>query len=243
MEPWHVSWYTGFVAEETHNPHTEANDGRLDGQSISPAEEREFFELLALREGFQNWMVGLDGLLCPKAEKPEDQPSLDAMTQRFHELLVKMDLAGKLTSERNFDEPFAIPFTFYPDQSREAPLQSIAHCHPSKRRTVRRGGKEYIVYDVPRKDFHGFGVAFPGPEKPFACVREDLPPLAHEWLEEHELFHLRDRATWGGTFGMELRANLAATLRHPLGAVVAFLQALREGRIQKYVKRWLGWRR
>lgn len=76
-----------------------------------------------------------------------------------------------------------------------------------------------------------------------AIVREDLPPRVKQFVTAHELYHLRDTATWGGWLGRELRANIVPGFRDPVGLLATitstvtdwdrisfYLQRLREGR-------------
>lgn len=53
----------------------------------------------------------------------------------------------------------------------------------------------------------------------FAYVREDLPQPLKAFIVEHELYHLRDKWTWWGRLGEEIRANFAAARRKPLGFI------------------------
>jgi len=48
-------------------------------------------------------------------------------------------------------------------------------------------------------------------------VREDLPPRVRQFVTAHELYHLQDKATWGGQAGRDLRANIVPGLDDPLG--------------------------
>lgn len=69
-------------------------------------------------------------------------------------------------------------------------------------------------------------------------VREDLSPLVKRFVEAHELYHMRDKHTWWGVFGLELRANLVPGVKDPLGLIACILATITDPeRIRFYLKR------
>jgi hypothetical protein len=63
-----------------------------------------------------------------------------------------------------------------------------------------------------------FSLAFPKILKVY--VRDDLPPRVRRFVENHEIYHVTDKYTWGGWVGRELRANLVPGLRDPVGLLL-----------------------
>lgn len=80
--------------------------------------------------------------------------------------------------------------------------------------TVIIKNKLYTVEYVPKETIYpAFG--YGGGDR--AGVRQDLPPRVRKFVKAHELYHCTDQASWGGTLGSELRANLIPGLRDPVG--------------------------
>lgn len=81
------------------------------------------------------------------------------------------------------------------------------------------GNAEVYVFLVPKEVIHpwmGMAYGHISEEYAWADVRDDLPPRVQRFVIEHELYHLRDKWKWWGSFGAELRANLRPALNYPL---------------------------
>lgn len=52
-----------------------------------------------------------------------------------------------------------------------------------------------------------------------AKVLDTLPKRVKDFVTQHELYHLRDKHTWGGVFGSELRANIIPGFSDPFGLI------------------------
>jgi len=71
-----------------------------------------------------------------------------------------------------------------------------------------------------------------------ALVRQDLPPRVKKFVKAHELYHCRDKATWGGWVGREIRANSMCGLKDPIGLIATAWKTLTDvDRIKFYMKR------
>jgi len=72
-----------------------------------------------------------------------------------------------------------------------------------------------------------------------AVVRKDLPLSVKNFVKTHELYHCIDKKTWGGWIGQELRANLFAAVKEPLGFfVTTFLTLTSKDRLKLYIERF-----
>jgi hypothetical protein len=93
-----------------------------------------------------------------------------------------------------------------------------------------------VIYRT-RNDLHPrFGLALP--DKGQVNVREDLPGCVKRFVTTHELYHLRDKAQWW--LLREVKANLHAAIRHPVGFVACVLMSLAPYRLRYYGKRIRG---
>lgn len=96
-------------------------------------------------------------------------------------------------------------------------------------------GEPYHVEYVPKEDIYpayGYG----GGNS--ALVRQDLPPRVKKFVKAHELYHCRDKATWGGWVGREIRANSMCGLKDPIGLIATAWKTLTDvDRIKFYMKR------
>lgn len=70
-----------------------------------------------------------------------------------------------------------------------------------------------------------WGCAYHGEHK-VAHVRNDLTGIVRRFVIQHELYHLRDTHTWGGTVGAELRANFVPGLSDPIGFIVSIWKTI-----------------
>jgi hypothetical protein len=84
-------------------------------------------------------------------------------------------------------------------------------------KTVTIESKSYTVEYVPKCVLSpAFGFAYNDCD--LCQVRDDLTPLVGQFVEEHELYHLKDRRT-DGIFKRELRANLIPDFKDPIGFI------------------------
>jgi len=93
-----------------------------------------------------------------------------------------------------------------------------------------------VIYRT-RNDLHPrFGLALPDKEQ--VNVREDLPGCVKRFVTTHELYHLKDKAQWW--LWREVKANLHAATRHPVGFVACVLMSLAPYRLRYYGQRIRG---
>jgi len=96
-------------------------------------------------------------------------------------------------------------------------------------------GQAYRVEYVPKEKIYpayGYG----GGKRAF--VRQDLSSRVKNFVKAHELYHCRDRATWGGQLGRELRANMVPGLKDPLGLLATVWRTITSvDRVKFYLKR------
>jgi len=93
-----------------------------------------------------------------------------------------------------------------------------------------------VIYRT-RNDLHPrFGLALP--DKGQEHVREDLPGCVKRFVTTHELYHLKDKAQWW--LWREVKANLHAAIRHPVGFVACVLMSLAPYRLRYYGQRIRG---
>lgn len=91
--------------------------------------------------------------------------------------------------------------------------------------------KGYEIFLLPTEimgDF--FGYAIQGK----AFIRDNLPKSAEKFVIHHELYHLKDKRHWLGWIGSEMRANVAAGYREPLGFLTTIKLSLNKRRMAKY---------
>ena len=101
-----------------------------------------------------------------------------------------------------------------------------------------------LKYVAKNKLYPAFGYADIKNQK--AYVREDLPKLVKVFVAEHELYHLKDKPQipenlWKRRFAgfwAELKANLYAGIRHPLGFLITIILSLQPYRIKLYLDRF-----
>ncbi|HDH31672.1 MAG TPA: hypothetical protein ENH26_02765 [Candidatus Wolfebacteria bacterium] len=96
-------------------------------------------------------------------------------------------------------------------------------------------GKQYVVKYVPKDDIYpAFGYAIGNN----MIIRQDLPLRVKKFVKAHELYHCRDKSTWGGWIGQELRANIIPGLKNPIGLAIIVLKTISDlDRIKYYLKR------
>ena len=89
-----------------------------------------------------------------------------------------------------------------------------------------------IIY-VKKDDLYPlFGLAKDGK----AYVRDDLPGIVKEFVREHEIYHLNDCRTDAWCW-RELRANLYAACKHPLGFLATSIMSIAPYRLAYYWQR------
>lgn len=71
-----------------------------------------------------------------------------------------------------------------------------------------------------------------------AEVRADLSPRVKRFVRAHELYHLGDRALWGGWIGRETRANIVPGLADPAGLISTVFASLTPERLGFYRDRY-----
>lgn len=104
---------------------------------------------------------------------------------------------------------------------------------------VVRDGQEITVRYVP-KELIEPALGYGGGN--LAEVRDDLPPRVKKHVRRHEIYHCTDKAKWGGSLGMELRANFHGITRDSIGFFTTVRATLttkerRRFYIDKYIKR------
>jgi hypothetical protein len=77
-----------------------------------------------------------------------------------------------------------------------------------------------------------FGLALP--DKQLVYVRDDLPGCVKRFVIGHELYHLRDKAQWW--IWREVKANIHAAIRHPIGLVACVFMSLAPYRLWYYAQ-------
>jgi len=70
-----------------------------------------------------------------------------------------------------------------------------------------------------------------------ATVRYDLSPRVKQFVLQHELYHLKDKSTWGGWLGREIRANFYPALKDPVGFAATVGASLTAERLKFYWQR------
>jgi len=77
-----------------------------------------------------------------------------------------------------------------------------------------------------------FGLALP--DKQLVYVRDDLLGCVKRFVIGHELYHLRDKAQWW--IWREVKANIHAAIRHPIGLVACVFMSLAPYRLWYYAQ-------
>ena len=68
-----------------------------------------------------------------------------------------------------------------------------------------------------------------------AYVRQDLPGPVRRFVAAHEVYHLYDDAVWW--IWREIKANVAAAWKHPLGFLLCACMSLSPSRLRFYLQR------
>jgi hypothetical protein len=96
-------------------------------------------------------------------------------------------------------------------------------------------GQTYHIEYVPKEDIYpayGYG----GGNS--VEVRQDLSPRVKRFVKAHELYHCRDKASWGGWLGREIRANVVPGLKDPIGLAATAWKTITDiDRIKLYLDR------
>lgn len=67
-------------------------------------------------------------------------------------------------------------------------------------------------------------------------IRNDLPSKVKDFVLAHELYHSTDKAThW---IWREIKANIVAFMKHPLGGLITFFMSLAPYRLKYYYHRF-----
>ena len=90
-----------------------------------------------------------------------------------------------------------------------------------------------ILYVSKDQLYPKFGYALPS--KQIAYVRDDLPRSVKAFVTAHEVYHLRDQASWW--VWREVKANIAGALNHPVGFLVCVVMSLAPYRLRYYWQR------
>ena len=95
---------------------------------------------------------------------------------------------------------------------------------------------QQVIYRTKEDLYPRFGLAMP--DQPRVHVREDLPGCEKRFVISHELYHLGDRSQWW--VWREVKANIHATIRHPIGFMACVFMSLAPYRLRYYGRRILG---
>ena len=90
-----------------------------------------------------------------------------------------------------------------------------------------------ITYVPKEKLFPAFGMCY-GDGR--IEIREDLPVIVRPFIEAHETYHSTDRATFW--LWREMKANIYAGIRHPIGLVATAAMSLSPDRLKYYFSRF-----
>ena len=77
---------------------------------------------------------------------------------------------------------------------------------------------------------HSFGCAY----KQEVYVRADLSIRIKRFVISHEIYHLNDKHAWLGWLGGEIRANLVAGMKDPVGLLLTIKASLTAERLAAY---------
>lgn len=89
-----------------------------------------------------------------------------------------------------------------------------------------------IRYISKEELFPAFGLAKDG----IIYVREDLPNAVKSFVIEHEIYHLQDDSVYW--LWREIKANLYAGIKHPIGFIYTVILSLSLTRIKFYIQRF-----
>jgi hypothetical protein len=89
-----------------------------------------------------------------------------------------------------------------------------------------------VINQTREKLYPRFGLALP--DKQLVYVRDDLPGCVKRFVIGHELYHLRDKAQWW--IWREVKANIHAAIRHPIGLVACVFMSLAPYRLWYYAQ-------
>jgi hypothetical protein len=93
-----------------------------------------------------------------------------------------------------------------------------------------------VIYQTRDELYPGFGLALP--DKQLVYVREDLLEHVKRFVTTNELYHLVDKAQWW--IWREVKANMHAAMRHPIGFIACVLMSLAPYRLRYYAQRLRG---
>ena len=95
--------------------------------------------------------------------------------------------------------------------------------------------KPKIKYVSKKKLYPVFGEV--DRKKNTAYVRKDLPKLVKRFVEEHELYHLKDKSkNW---VWREIKANIYGAFKHPIGFIICVIMSLALYRLKFYFNRFM----
>ena len=93
----------------------------------------------------------------------------------------------------------------------------------------------FIIIQASKKDLYpAFGRA--NSKERIIHVRIDLPPSVYNFIVEHEVYHLDDKAKFW--LWREIKANLYGAYKHPIGFLRCAWLSLAPYRILFYIKRF-----
>ena len=93
-----------------------------------------------------------------------------------------------------------------------------------------------VVYRSKAEMDPRFGFAIPELQKVY--VRGDLPACVRQFVVMHECYHLSDDTSWW--VWRELKANMHAAIRFPIGFMGCLLMSTAPRRLCYYFKRMIG---
>jgi hypothetical protein len=93
-----------------------------------------------------------------------------------------------------------------------------------------------VIYQTREDLYPRFGLTMPDQQR--VHVREDLPGCVKRFVISHELYHLGDRSQWW--VWREVKANIHAAIRHPIGFMACVFMSLAPYRLRYYGRRILG---
>ena len=98
-------------------------------------------------------------------------------------------------------------------------------------------GRSYVIHYYDGKKFEEAGFSLFGYARKGAIyVRTNLPTRVEHYILIHEAYHVRDKKTWLGSIGKEVRAHLYAETKDPLGFLATLIHSLNRGRIKTYLR-------
>jgi len=118
-------------------------------------------------------------------------------------------------------------------------MSQFVDAKPLTRKQVKVKGQLYYLNIMPAEPMfkaHLFGFA----KRDEVYISETLKGRVRAFVIKHEVYHLNDKSTWLGYFGLELRSNLSCGLRDPIGLLATITAGLRHLKLKAYVKAMLG---